>query len=382
MLTVGIGAAAQPVADTLLDLGPQHPTSHGVVLLDLEIDGGVIARADPRLGFVHRGAEKLFEVRDVRQAMALANRHDWHSAFGSEMGLAMVAEEMLGIEVPQRANWTRVLLAELNRVHAHLAFLGTFPVTPPDPGEPRVRMFDAAQQVIAAMEQVTGHRMHHTFNRIGGVAHPVPDGWVATARAAVAAVRAGLPTLRGEVLESTAAGRFSGVGVLRSAEVHGYGVTGPSARASGVDVDLRRDAPYAAYGEVFAPGGVGRVVTRSAGDVPARLAVRLDEVEVSCAIVEAAADRLEELGSGGVNVPLPKVVRLPEGDHHVATENPLGANGWYLVSRGAKTPWRLRVRTASFNNASVLPALLPGVAVADLAAVIASLGLVVGDIDK
>lgn len=253
MLTVGIGAAAQPVADTLLDLGPQHPTAHGVVLLDLEIDGSVIASADPRVGFVHRGAEKLFEFRDLRQAMALANRHDWHSAFGSEMGLAILAEQMLGIEVPQRADWTRVLLAELNRVHAHLAFLGTFPVDSPDPTSPRVRMFAEAQQVIAAMELVTGHRMHHTFNRVGGVAHPVPDGWLATARAAIAAVRAGLPALRTELLAATLAQRFSGVGVLRSADVHGYGVTGPSARASGVDVDLRRDAPYAAYRELFAP---------------------------------------------------------------------------------------------------------------------------------
>jgi len=161
-----------------------------------------------------------------------------------------------------------------------------------------------------------------------------------------------------------------------------YGVSGPIARAAGVDMDLRRDEPYLAYGELFADGGPGRVVTRTAGDCLARLEVLLEQVHVSLDLAEACLDRLRTLPQGPVNVKLPKVLKVPEGDLYTATENPLGFNGYYLVSRGEKTPWRLKLRSASFNNVAVLAEVLPGNLIADMVAILGSMFFVVGDVDK
>jgi NADH-quinone oxidoreductase subunit D len=181
-----------------------------------------------------------------------------------------------------------------------------------------------------------------------------------------------------EILEA----RTRGVGVLTPELIGAYGVSGPIARASGVDLDLRRDEPYLAYAELFGPGGPGRVVTRSAGDCLSRLEVLLEQVHVSLDLADACLDRLRTLPQGPVNVRLPKVLKVPEGDLYTATENPLGLNGYYLVSRGEKTPWRLKLRSASFNNIAVLAEVLPGNLIADMVAILGSMFFVVGDIDK
>ncbi len=176
--------------------------------------------------------------------------------------------------------------------------------------------------------------------------------------------------------------RTRGVGVLSPELVHAYGVSGPVARASGVDLDLRRDEPYLAYGELFTPGGPGRVVTRTAGDCLARLECLVEQVHVSLDLADACLDRMRSLQRGPVNVRLPKVLRVPEGHRYTWTENPLGLNGYYLVSRGDKTPWRLKLRSASFNNVQVLSELLPGTLIADMVAILGSTFFVVGDVDK
>jgi NADH-quinone oxidoreductase subunit D len=170
--------------------------------------------------------------------------------------------------------------------------------------------------------------------------------------------------------------------VLDAKTVAAYGLSGPIARACGVDVDLRRDSPYLSYGELFAPGGPGRVVTRTEGDCLARLEVLLEQVHVSLDIAQACVERLEAMPAGPVNVKLPKVLKVPEGTDYFATENPLGFNGYYLVSRGEKTPWRMKLRSASFNNVQVLAELLPGNLLADMIAILGSMFFVVGDIDK
>ena len=176
--------------------------------------------------------------------------------------------------------------------------------------------------------------------------------------------------------------RTRGVGVLTQETVLSYGVSGPIARASGVDVDMRRDQPYLAYAELFAEGGPGRVVTRSEGDCQARLQVLLEQTEVSLDLADACIARLRSLPPGPINTRLPKVLRVPEGHLYTATENPLGFNGYYLVSRGDKTPWRLKLRSASFNNVAVLSEMLPGQVVGDMVAILGSMFFVVGDIDK
>ena len=361
-LLAGVGVAS--AADLVLDLGASHPSTHGALRVALVLDGDVITAAEPVVGLLHRGAEKLFEVRDYRQALVLANRHDWLSAFSNELGIAIAVERMMGLEVPDRAQWLRTLLAELNRVLSHLMFLGASL-----PGFP---CFAEREGVQTVLEEATGGRMHYMANRVGGLLQDVPAGWTGRVRAAVDAVRRVLPALASTLGSSL--GRTAGVGVLAAGDVLSYGVTGPVARASGVDVDLRRDDPYLMYDALDVP-----VVTGADGDVLTRFRCLLDQVAVSLDLSDSCLDRLPP---GAVNVRLPKSVRAPEGATYCWTENPLGAMGYYLVSRGATTPWRLAMRTASFNNISVLPVMLPGVRLADLPIVLASMFFVIGDVDK
>jgi NADH-quinone oxidoreductase subunit D len=386
-VTFGIGALAgtstgpDGTPDLPLDLGPHHPSAHGLMRLHLELDGARIVTAEPEIGFLHRGAEKLFEVRDYRQAVVLANRHDWLSAFNNEIGIVLAVERMLGMVVPERATWTRTLLAELGRVLNHLSFLGAYPWEHggTSPAYYAYREREAVQRVL---EEASGGRMHVMANRVGGLREDVPDGWLDHVRAAVRTVRHGLDPLTRLVHDDpTFRARTRGVGVLTREAVEQHGVSGPLARAAGLDLDLRRDDPYLAYADLH-DAGVLRVVTRNDGDALARFEVLHDQVLVSLDLVEACAERLEEIGPGPVNLKLPKVLRAPEGHTYSWTENPLGVNGYLLVSRGEKTPWRLKLRTASFNNVSALGEVLVGADIADLVAVVSSFFFVIGDVDK
>jgi len=378
-LTVATGDLA--TADMVLNIGPQHPATHGVLRLALTLDGERIVRADPVIGYMHRGAEKLFEVRDYRQILVLTNRHDWLSSFGNELGVVLAVERMLGMEVPVRAVWLRTLLAELSRVLNHLMFLGSYPI---ELGAitPIFYAFREREEIQAVMEEISGGRMHFMFNRVGGLKEDMPAGWPDRARTAVRRVRVRVrddidALVRGNEIFRA---RTRGVGVLSPELAEAFGVTGPIARACGLDLDLRRDEPYLAYADL--PSDVLRIVTRSEGDCLARFECLLDQVYVSLDVAEHCLDVLDSLPAGPINVRLPKVVKAPEGETYAWTENPLGINGYYLVSRGEKTPWRLKLRTASFNNVQVLAELLPGELLADMVAILGSMFFVVGDIDK
>ncbi len=381
-LTVALGSAGLATSDMVLNIGPQHPATHGVLRLRIVVDGERVISAEPIVGYMHRGAEKLFEVRDYRQIIVLANRHDWLSAFANELGVVLAAEQLLGMEVPERAIWARTLLAELNRVLNHLMFLGSYPL---ELGAitPVFYSFTEREELQAVMEEISGGRMHYMFNRVGGLKEDLPAGWTARVLKAIASVRRRLPRLEGLIVgNEILRARTRGVGVLSKETAAAYGVSGPVARASGLDLDLRRDDPYLAYGELFAPGGPGRVVTRTEGDCLARFQVLLEQVHVSLDLAEACVDRLRSLPPGPINVKLPKVLRVPEGHVYRWTENPLGLNGYYLVSKGDKVPWRLKLRSASFSNVQVLSELLPGTLIADLVAILGSTFFVVGDVDK
>jgi NADH-quinone oxidoreductase subunit D len=363
----------------VLNIGPQHPSTHGVLRLKLVLDGERIVTAEPVIGYMHRGAEKLFEARDYRQIVMLANRHDWLSAFSNELGVVLAVERMLGMEVPERAVWIRTLLAELNRVLNHLMFLGSYPL---ELGgiTPIFHAFTGREELQHVLEEASGGRMHYMFNRVGGLKEDLPAGWLGRVRAAVDAVRGHLPVYEDLVLGNEIfRGRTAGVGVLTRDQVHAYGASGPIARASGVDFDLRRDEPYLAYGELQ---DVLTVVTREEGDCLARFECLLEQTANSLDLADACLDRLAGLAPGPVNLRLPKVLKAPEGTTYAWTENPLGINGYYLVSRGDKTPWRLKLRSASYNNIQVLTELLPGTLVADMVAILGSMFFVVGDIDK
>ncbi|WP_246455966.1 NADH-quinone oxidoreductase subunit D [Nocardioides mesophilus] len=397
-LVVGIGAGAAGFSDSfgghergggpglatqdmVLNIGPQHPATHGVLRLRLTLDGERIAACEPVVGYMHRGAEKLFEVRDYRQIIVLSNRHDWLSAFSNELGVVLAVERMLGMEVPQRAVWLRTMLAELNRVLNHLMFLGSYPI---ELGAitPIFYAFRERETLQAVMEEVSGGRMHYMFNRVGGLKEDVPAGWLDRVDQATAAVRSRMPQIKDLIFGNEIfRARTRGVGVISPALIEAYGVSGPIARAAGVDFDLRRDEPYLAYDQLRADG-VLQVVTGEDGDCYTRFEMLLDQVQVSLDLVEACVDRLRSIAAGPVNVRLPKILKAPEGSTYAWTENPLGINGYYLVSRGEKTPWRIKLRTASFNNIAVLPEVLEGCVVADMVAILGSMFFVVGDVDK
>ena len=212
-LTVGVGAGGLATADMVLNIGPQHPATHGVLRLRIVVDGECIVSAEPIIGYMHRGAEKLFEVRDYRQIIVLANRHDWLSAFSNELGVVLGVEHMLGMEVPERAVWLRTALAELNRVLNHLMFLGSYPL---EIGAitPIFYAFRERETLQAVMEEVSGGRMHYMFNRVGGLKEDVPAGWLDRVDAALAAVRRRLPELEGllvgnEILLARTRGPFA-----------------------------------------------------------------------------------------------------------------------------------------------------------------------------
>jgi NADH-quinone oxidoreductase subunit D len=368
-LTVGVGAGARHLGvDRVVDLGPLHPSAHGAYRLRLAVQGSsddpVIVSAAPLVGHLHRGAEKLFEVRDYRQVLTLANRHDWLAAFCNELAVALAVERMTGMDVPARAQWLRALLCELNRLMAHLVFLA--PLTRTSAGTSAA--LRGREAVQAVMEEASGGRIHFMFNRIGGLREDVSAGW--TDRVAIA-----LSTVDMDVIAAAVdADRLAGIGVLTRDAALALGVTGPIGRASGVDFDLRRDDPLPAYRDLSVTP-----VVRTEGDALARVRCLIDEARQS---IDLATRCLALLPSGPVNLRLPKAIKAPEGSVYTWVEAPLGTSGVHLASRGEKTPWRLKLRTPSFNNIQALSALLPGTRVADLPLVLGSFAVVVGDIDK
>ncbi len=365
---------APPAGTVLLDLGPEHPSGTGLVELRLWVDDGVVTDATVVVGALHRGVEKLFEVRDYRQVLVLADRHDWQAPFAGELTVALTCERLLGLEVPPRAVWLRTLLAEHTRLLSHLGFLAWVPVrlglvSPTAPLREALRL---------QLQRLTGNRVHPMVNRVGGLAADADASWLAAERAVLTDVRAVADRL-GSWLDTAPLRRLTvGTAVLGRDLVAGHGVTGPAARAGGLDVDLRTSRPYLAYAEL---AGLIRASPETAGDAYARLATLVHELRVSADLVEACAERLHDL-PGDVAVRLGKVIRLPEGEAYVATEAPLGVSGVFLVSRGDKTPWRLKLRTPSFNHVSALEPLLRGLPVDALEATLASVGYVVGDLDK
>jgi NADH-quinone oxidoreductase subunit D len=360
--------------EMILNIGPQHPSTHGVLRIVLELDGEVISRAEPVIGYMHRGAEKLAEFRDARQVLVLMNRHDWLSAFNNELGWILAVEKLAGIEVPERARWIRTMLAEWNRILNHLMFMGSYPL---ELGAmtPIFYAFIERELIQALMEAATGARMHFSYVRPGGLKDDLPRGWLKQSAETLRQVRKKLKDFDELVMGNEIVfARTKGIGVIAPETGIAYGCSGPTLQASGVPMDPRKDEPYEKYGEVEFSVPVGRN-----GDSYDRLWVLVQRMHESCNIVEQCMDRLPpgEYIAGK----LPKKLSL-EGEVYVRTENPLGLMGYYVVGNGNREPYRLKMRTASFSNISVLPALLPGTLVPDLIALLGSIFFVVGDIDR
>jgi NADH-quinone oxidoreductase subunit D len=361
--------------EMLLNIGPQHPATHGVLRIVIELDGEEIKRAEPVIGYMHRGAEKLAEYRDARQTLVLMDRHDWLSAFNNELGWVIAVERMAGIEVPDRAQWIRTMIAEWNRIMNHLVFMGSYPL---ELGAitPLFYTFREREMVQDLVESVTGARMHHSFVRVGGLKDDLPRGFIARSAEVLTAMRNLLREYENLIMGNEIIfARTRDIGVLPAETAIAYGCSGPVIQASGVPMDPRKDTPYEKYGEVEFEVPVG-----TKGDSYDRLWVLVERVRQSLNIIEQCLDRLPPgpyRASG-----LPKTLTFPENEIYVRQENPLGIMGYYVVGDGRKTPYRLKMRTASFSNVSVIPALLPGTLVPDLISILGSIFFVVGDVDK
>jgi NADH-quinone oxidoreductase subunit D len=372
-LTLGVGMAAHLDCDRELVLRDFHPSAHAGFQLRVGLQDGRVISADPRVGFMHRGSEKLFESRDYRQLMMLANRHDWLSAYSSELVIALTLESATGIVPPERATWIRMLLAEANRVAAQLDFLAA--VIEDD--ESQRAAWGLRGMLVHIQEVVTGGRVHPMFTRVGGVASTIGEDALAEYEHLIAELTAALPRIEGAVLSY--ASRLGGLAVLTREQAIGYGTSGSVARASGLDLDVRRDDPYLAYNDV---ADNLHVALRTAGDAQARYEVLVAHVPSSLAIMAACVDRLRSLGEGPIDVPLPKTVRAPEGETYRWIEGPLGITGCLLASVGDSLPWRMKIRSASFANAQCMVSALVGTPVEQLADAVMSFFFVVGDIDR
>ena len=364
-MTVAVGPGSDS-ADITLDLGDLHPTSHGGLRLRLTLDGDIITSAEGLPGLLHRGAEKLFEARDYRQIIMLADRHDWHGAFGSEVGVALAVEQLAGISVPERATLLRTLLCEITRIQSTLIFVGV-PLGAHHAMVLRERWLDH-------VETYTGNRVHPMVCRVGGLASDVTGEWLRATSHLAEATREATALLREQLGDQGDAWRS--VAVLSAESASAVGASGPVARASALDIDLRRDDPYLAYNRMPM-----RVITNSAGDALARFEVMVEQIPVSLDMIDTCIEYLEAV-SGPIHVRLPKVLRAPEGETYVWTENPTGINGYHLVSHGEPAPWRLKIRSGGFGNLQALAAALPGTTVSELPIAIASFALVAGDIDR
>ena len=360
--------------EMVLNVGPQHPATHGVFRLLATLDGEVLVNADPVIGYMHRGYEKLVEARDYRQITNLVSRMDWLSGINNELPLALALETLMEIEVPARAQYMRVAMCEMNRILNHLMFFASFgaelgAITP------TFYAFREREDIQMAMEMTTGGRMHFGFFRPGGLKEDAPKGFYQQALKGVRQVIDRLPDyenllIGNEIFKQ----RTVDVGILPQNVAFSYGVSGPIARGSDISFDVRKDEPYSSYDHFDFD-----VQSAPNGDCFDRFWVLLHEVVESAKIVEQA---IEGMPDGPIMGKVPRVVQAPKGEVYVRTENPLGELGMYLVSDGDRRPYRLKIRTPSYSNVSALPYVLKNTYVSDMIAILGSFFFVLGDIDR
>jgi NADH-quinone oxidoreductase subunit D len=368
------GAGVLRTEEMILNVGPQHPATHGVLRVIVTLDGERIVEAEPVIGYMHRGHEKLVEQRDFRQITNLLSRMDWLSGINNEIPASLAVEKLMGLEVPRRAQYLRVILAEINRILNHLVFTGSFGLEL-GASTPVMYAFRERELLQEAMELVTGGRMHFGFIRPGGLKEDVPRGFVELARKGVAQLIRSIPDyetllLGNEIFKQ----RTVGIGILPADLAMEYGVSGPILRGSGVPYDVRKAEPYLIYDEFQFEIPVGKT-----GDAYDRYWVLIQEMRESARIVEQALDGLPEGSHIG---DVPKKLIIPKGEVWSRAENPLGELGYYLVSTADAKPYRMKIRTPSFSNVSVVPNLLRGAYVPDMIAILGSMFFVVGDIDR
>ena len=358
-----------------LNIGPQHPATHGTLRSIARLDGEQAVWAEPSCGYMHRGYEKLAEVRTYPQVTTLVNRIDWLGSFANEVPFILAAERLMGVEAPPRAQFIRTILFELSRIANVSLFLGDLGVQL-GAITPVFLAFRDREYVLNLIESATGGRFHPNFDRIGGLKDDLPAGWLDETRAVTKKLRGFCDEIEdllfgNEIFQS----RTRGIGVIPRDVALQYGLSGANLRASGVDWDLRRDHDVGLAWK----HAQWKVWTHPDGDSFARCWVRLQEVREATRIVDQLLDAIP---AGPVMAKVPKIIKVPEGEAWVSTENPLGEMGYYVVSRGDLGPFRVKIRSASFNNISIVPWVLRGVYVPDIVTILASLYFILGDIDR
>jgi len=369
--------------ETVLNFGPQHPSSHGVLRIRLVMDGEVIKEADPDIGFIHRGIEKIGENRMYFKFTPIANKLDYIAAASWEHCYISCVEKLMGIEIPERVTWARMIIVEFQRIISHLFWLGTLGM---DMGQPTVFVWAMRERerLLNVFEEIMGGRMTYGWMIIGGLRDDITPSQIEMIRAELTRLERRLPeylsvTERNEIFRN----RLIGVGVITKEEVLAYGLTGPIARASGVAYDIRKSAPYLAYDKVSF-----NMITRTAGDNMARYEVRRDEILESIKIVRQG---LEKLPDGPYRSQKAMTLRPPtalsmktpkDGEAFVRTECPRGEGVMYLLSDGSNFPFRMRIRGPSFNNLSIISKLFVGMTIPDMVATLATLDPVFGECDR
>jgi NADH-quinone oxidoreductase subunit D len=366
-----------------LNMGPQHPSTHGVLRLVLHLRGETVVRAVPGIGYLHRGVEKLAETLAYDQLAPVFERDDYLGPTANSLAFVLTAERHGEIAVARRGMWLRTLVAELQRVASHLVWLGTLGLDLGGAlgGGTSLYMycFREREKILDYMEELTGTRFHTNYNLIGGARYDLTAELGRKAIELANGFDAMLPELK-SMTEASRVFRLRtvGIGVIPRELALSLGVTGPVLRGSGVRYDLRRDQPYDAYPELDFD-----VPTRETGDAFDRFAVRMDEITQAARLVRQIVEGLPE-GPIFSRKPLknPKATRLKEGESYAAVESPRGELGYYLVADGSAKPYRLKINAPSFSNLQVVPHIAPGMLLADVIATLGSLDPVMGDVDR
>nr|MBF0222862.1 NADH-quinone oxidoreductase subunit D [Desulfobulbaceae bacterium] len=359
----------------VLNLGPQHPATHGVLRVKLTMDGEYIVHAEPVLGYIHRMQEKMAENRTWAQYMPNTARMDYLGALSYNHGYAAAVERAMGIEVPERAEYIRCITVELNRIASHLLWFGAFVL---DLGgfTPLLYAFDDREHILDLLESVTGARLTFCYFRFGGLYNDIDDDFITGTRAFIKRLRSRMPMYHDLVTNNIILiKRLKDIGPISQDMARRYGATGPVLRGSGVNFDVRKHEPYSVYPEFDFD-----VPVYSEGDSMARYMVRMDEIEQSMRIVEQGLDKLPD---GPIMVAkAPKIIKPPKGDYYCAVEAARGSFGIRLISDGTNTPYRLKLRSPTFSNLSLFSEACHGMILADALAFMGTLDLVIPEIDR
>jgi len=364
-----------------VNMGPQHPSTHGVLRLEVELDGEIVTDVVPHIGYLHRCFEKTCENMTYPQVIPYIDRMDYISSMNNEWPYVMGMEKLMGIEVPERIEYIRVIMAELNRIANHQIAVATFGL---DAGAftPFLYLFRDREMILNLFEWASGGRLLYNYFWIGGLQRDVPPNFKETCLEIVKTVR----KTNAEVMELLIGNkifieRTANVGILPADVAINFGVTGPVLRGSGVPYDLRKVEPYSIYDRFDFDVIVGKGEMGTVGDCWDRNIVRMREMEESCKIIEQAVAQMPDEPKD-VRLTVPKRVRPPKGEFYAKAENPKGELGFYIVSDGSAKPYRLRARATSFVNLSVLPVISKGYMIADLIMILGSLDIVLGEIDR